>query len=208
MCSARSCARVSRARLVAQLRECSVCDCDWRYSQLVFFPCVFLLSRAERCEFQIGDNKPIPFFFIGGNHDQNAPRSSSFHPAPPRFVGGGLSGAALARARGAQAYRHCFTVRSRCARAHRSGAAMAGHDAFLTSLWINALFGFCFCLGFCLLRTRLRVIYSPRRRLLKGSPHAPPALPPGLLAWIKPLIELDEPTFTATAGLDATMYLR
>jgi hypothetical protein len=85
---------------------------------------------------------------------------------------------------------------------------MAGHDAFLTSLWINALFGFCFCLGFCLLRTRLRVIYSPRRRLLKGSPHAPPALPPGLLAWIKPLIELDEPTFTATAGLDATMYLR
>ena len=85
---------------------------------------------------------------------------------------------------------------------------MAGRDAFVTSLYINVLFGLFFFLAFCLLRTRLEVIYSPRVRLLKGSPHCPSALPRGLFAWIKPLIQLEETKLTASAGLDATMYLR
>ena len=72
----------------------------------------------------------------------------------------------------------------------------------------QVLFGGLFFLLFCVLRTRLRAIYSPRVRLLRGTAHAPPLLPPGFFAWIKPLILLDEASITTTAGLDATMYLR
>lgn len=85
---------------------------------------------------------------------------------------------------------------------------MAGRDAFVTSLNINIVFGLVFFLLFCVLRTRLRTIYSPRVKLFQNTPHAPPPLPPGLFAWIKPLIEINESTVTDVAGLDATMYLR
>jgi hypothetical protein len=84
----------------------------------------------------------------------------------------------------------------------------AASDAFEASLLINVQFGLFFFFAFCVLRTRLRSVYSPRARLLKGTSNAPPALPRGFLAWIKPLILLDEENLTASAGLDATMYLR
>jgi hypothetical protein len=84
---------------------------------------------------------------------------------------------------------------------------MAGRDAFVSSLYVNVLFGLFFLLCFCLLRTRLPSIYSPRERVMRGS-QRPPALPPGLFDWIRPLMRLEERTLTASAGLDATMYLR
>ena len=85
---------------------------------------------------------------------------------------------------------------------------MADRDAFLTSVWVNLLFGLFFFLAFCALRPRLPISYAPRVRLERGSPHVPPTLPSGFFAWIKPLIQIDEMHLTASAGLDATMYLR
>ena len=64
-------------------------------------------------------------------------------------------------------------------------------------------------IGFCILRPRHRVIYEPRRKALDpNDDRAPPSIPSGLLAWIKPLWAAREDDLVRKLGLDAIVFLR
>ena len=81
---------------------------------------------------------------------------------------------------------------------------MTGADALVASLSINAALALLFCTVFSILRPWCPAVYSPRA----SCDLPPPPLPRGIVAWLKPLLALEESSVFSTAGLDAVMYLR
>jgi len=94
---------------------------------------------------------------------------------------------------------------------------MAGPDAFVASLAMNAGIGVAFLAAFSILRQQRPSYFAPRVLLCADKSsgqvstfrrHPPPELPPGLVGWIGSLLAIDEAVVLQSAGLDAIMLLR
>ncbi|KAL0082064.1 hypothetical protein F4703DRAFT_1917577 [Phycomyces blakesleeanus] len=74
-----------------------------------------------------------------------------------------------------------------------------------TQLLISSSVGlFCF-LVFCILRTRIPVIFAPRMNMKK---HRPPELPSSLFGWVIPLIRISQEQLLDNVGLDAVVLIQ
>ncbi|KAI9019502.1 hypothetical protein CLU79DRAFT_836505 [Phycomyces nitens] len=63
---------------------------------------------------------------------------------------------------------------------------------------------FCF-LVFCVVRTRIPVIFAPRMNMKK---HRPPELPSSLFGWVIPLIRISQEQLLDNVGLDAVVLIQ
>ncbi|MBW0516954.1 hypothetical protein O181_056669 [Austropuccinia psidii MF-1] len=80
-------------------------------------------------------------------------------------------------------------------------------SAVLIQLVLMALCSLGTLLAFSILRPKNKIVYMPR---YKYSPEAkrPPQLDDGLLAWLRPLIQVSEEELVNKIGLDAVIFLR
>lgn len=70
---------------------------------------------------------------------------------------------------------------------------------------ICVVVGIIFFLIFCIFRTRIPVLFSPRANMKR---HKPPELPKSLFGWIWPLLKINDEEMLANVGLDALLMLK
>ncbi|KAK4513964.1 transport between ER and Golgi ATPase protein [Mucor velutinosus] len=84
-------------------------------------------------------------------------------------------------------------------------------DTALNTANIGSQFTICIVVGillfmiFCIFRTRIPVLFSPRSNMKR---HKPPELPTSLFGWIWPLIKISDEDMLTNVGLDALLMLK
>ncbi|KAI8645022.1 hypothetical protein BD408DRAFT_412508 [Parasitella parasitica] len=82
----------------------------------------------------------------------------------------------------------------------------ARHTANIGSQFtICVIIGIIFFLIFCIFRTRVPVLFSPRANMKR---HKPPELPTSLFGWIWPLLKISDEEMLINVGLDALLMLK
>ncbi|OAD07867.1 hypothetical protein MUCCIDRAFT_135153, partial [Mucor lusitanicus CBS 277.49] len=84
-------------------------------------------------------------------------------------------------------------------------------DTALNTANIGSQFTICIVVGillfliFCIFRTRIPLLFSPRSNMKR---HKPPELPTSLFGWIWPLIKISDEDMLTNVGLDALLMLK
>ncbi|GAN04213.1 DUF221-domain-containing protein [Mucor ambiguus] len=84
-------------------------------------------------------------------------------------------------------------------------------DTALNTANIGSQFTICIVVGillfmiFCIFRTRIPLLFSPRSNMKR---HKPPELPTSLFGWIWPLIKISDEEMLTNVGLDALLMLK
>ncbi|KAI9482660.1 MAG: hypothetical protein EXX96DRAFT_555188 [Benjaminiella poitrasii] len=82
----------------------------------------------------------------------------------------------------------------------------ARHTSSISSQFtICVVVGLICFLAFCIFRTKVPVLFSPRSNMKR---HKPPELPNSLFGWIWPLLKINDEEMLSNVGLDALLMLK